>query len=252
MLKNPQFPVKVLVISMQGSTQRRTRMSAQLDELALDWSFLDAVIGTSLNPLPKEYDASTREKLYGYPMSPGELGCFFSHRLAWTQCSTLGMTCLILEDDTELLPSFPRAMKIALSISPHWDLFRMHGIRDGQTYPIKRFDDLMLLENLQDPSSSAAYLCSPKAALQLLKASESFAVPIDDFLEFRFQHDLRILAIKPYPINAGIGESTITGRKKPTMNVRQKLSRELHRLPLAIKKLVWRIKRRYLDKPAID
>ncbi len=252
MLKNPKLQIKVLVISMPGSTQRRTQMSAQLEAMELDWGFLDAVIGKDLDPLPKQYDAHRRHALYGYPMSPGELGCFLSHRLAWEQCLILDETCLILEDDTELLPSLPRAFEIALSISSHWDLFRMHGIRDELTYPIKRFDDLMVLENLQDPSSSAAYLCSPKAARQLLRESESFAVPIDDFLEFRFQHGLRILAIKPYPINAGIGESTITGRKKPAMNARQRVSRELHRLPLAIQKYVWRIKRRYLDKPAID
>lgn len=227
-------------------------MRHQLDGFGLDWEFLDAVIGKDLNPHPPEYDEKMRLRLYGYPMSPGEMGCFMSHRLAWLRCSALQQPCLILEDDTEIQPSFARVLDIALANQSQWDLFRMHGIRDVPRYPLKRFDDFMLLENLKDPSSSAAYLCSPASAERLLGCSSRFAVPIDDFLEFRFLHHLRIWAVNPYPIHAGVGESTITGRKKPPMKPSQRISREFFRLPMAIKKSMWRIKRRYLDRPTIS
>jgi glycosyl transferase, family 25 len=250
MQKPAEFEIEVLVVSMPSSSERRTSIRRQLDALGMRWRFLDAVVGKDLPQPPEQYAQKKRLDLYGYPMTPGELGCFLSHRLAWQECARQGLVFLVLEDDIELQPSFPKALQAAAQTQQHWDVLRLHGIKSTPDITRKNFGDLRLVENLKDPSSSAAYLVTPEAASHLLARSESFFAPIDDFLEFRFDHRLRLLAFKPNPVAAGIGESTIIRRTKPAMSQFKRLSREVHRIPLALKKAFWRLKRLHWDRPS--
>lgn len=241
--------LKTLVISIKGQEDRRSYISKTLNDLGLNWEFIDAVIGKNLNGFPIEYNASKRLDYFGYHISQGLLGCFLSHRKAWERCIELNQTCLILEDDAKPMPEFMEALQVALDIQDHWDLFRLHGIYEKKYLSLGHIGSFEIIENLKDPSSAAALIVKPEAAKALLKYSQSFYMANDDFIECRYVHQLRILAIKPYPVNIEHAlPTTITDRYKPKLSLKKRLLKELYQAKHGFRNATWRIKRRLLHK----
>jgi glycosyl transferase family 25 len=241
--------LKTLVISIKGQEDRRSYISKTLNNLGLNWEFIDAVIGKNLNGFPNEYNASKRLDYFGYHISQGLLGCFLSHRKAWERCIELNQTCLILEDDAKPLPEFMEALQTALDIEDHWDLFRLHGIYEKKYLSLGHIGSFEIIENLKDPSSAAAFIVKPSAAKALLKHSQSFYMANDDFIECRYLHQLSILAIKPYPVNIEHAlPTTITDRYKPKLSLKKRLLKEMYQAKHGFKNSIWRIKRRFLHQ----
>lgn len=241
--------IKILVISIKGQEDRRSYISQTLNGLGLDWEYIDAVVGKNLNGFPAEYDAQKRLDYFGYHISQGLLGCFLSHRKAWERCIELNQTCLILEDDAKPQPEFMDALQTALNIQDHWDLFRLHGIYEKKYLSLGHIGSFEIIENLKDPSSAAAFIVKPEAAKALLKYSQSFYMANDDFIECRYLHQLRILAIKPYPVNIEHAlPTTITDRYKPKLSLNKRLLKELYQAKHGFKNSIWRIKRRIFCK----
>jgi GR25 family glycosyltransferase involved in LPS biosynthesis len=105
------------------------------------------------------------------------------------------------------------------------------------------FDDVTVFENLDDPGSAAAFLIKPGAARVLLERSTPFFMMNDDFVEARFLHRQRILALKPYPFLAGWGDTTIRDRGKIKLNLPTRLRREVYRAPLGVQRFIFQLKR---------
>jgi glycosyl transferase, family 25 len=227
---------KTLVISLVDQTARRERMTHQLNQTGCDWEFVDGVKGASLGIYPAEYDRRSRLAYYGYDLTWGELGCLMSHRKAWQRVVDLNQTCLVLEDDVTILPNLKRALFIAEKLDAFWDLFRLHSGQDKLPVQLINLDGFKVFENLDDPGSSAAFIIKPAAAQRLLLTSSKFFMMNDDFVEARFLHGQRILALRPYPFEAGWGDSTINDRRAPRLGVLTRLRREFYRAPFGLKR----------------
>jgi glycosyl transferase family 25 len=237
---NPFCEITVFVISMKEALERRKNVSSQLNARSIDWSYIDAIVGKTFNDFPEIYNRKKRLRYSGFDMSMGEIACFLSHRKAWEKCVAQNKTALILEDDFQMLENFGEALSVALSTEHMWDIFRLHSHHPILTSNVLKYGEFEVFKHLKDPSSSCAYLVTPKAATELLKSSSRIHVPIDDFLERIWEHKLRILAIKPIPISIKFETSTIIDRKKPSMDFLQKISREIYRIPDAIYKIYYR------------
>ena len=149
-----------------------------------------------------------------------------------------------MEDDAKPLPHFIQALNTALAIQGQWDLFRLHGIYNKKHLSMGQLHSFEIIENLKDPSSAAAFLIKPSAAQKLLAYSESFYMPVDDYMECRYLHQLRILAIKPDPIN--IAEelpTTIADRRKPQLSISKRLLKELYQANHGLRNFIWRLQR---------
>ncbi|MEY4724182.1 MAG: hypothetical protein RL043_331 [Pseudomonadota bacterium] len=227
---------KTLVISLVEQTVRRERMTQQLNQAGCDWEFVDGINGASLGAYPPEYDRQKRLAYYGYDLSWGELGCLMSHRKAWRRVVDLNQTCLVLEDDVTLLPNLERALFVAKKLEAYWDLFRLHSGQDKRPVQLAKLNGFTIFENLDDPGSAAAFLIKPAAAKKLLETSSPFFMMNDDFVEARFLHGQRILALRPYPFEAGWGDSTINDRRSPRMGPLARLRREFYRVPFGLRR----------------
>lgn len=246
---NVASEIKVFVISLKDQGDRRSYISKTLNNLGLNWEFIDAVIGKDLRNYPTEYNVKKRLNHFGFHISNGLLGCFLSHRIAWQKCVDLNQICLILEDDAKPNNEFIEALQIALSIQNNWDLFRLHGIYEKKFLNLAQIGQFQIIENLKDPSSAAAFLIKPQAAKQLLLHSNSFYIPNDDFMECCYLHKQRILAIKPYPVEiAHELPTTITDRYKPKLSIKKRLIKEMFKTMHGINKSLWRLKRRLFYK----
>lgn len=203
------------VISLTESNERREMVHAQLSDCPyISWEFLDAVDGRKLMSDPPEYSRKRAKRLMGWTLTDGEIGCFLSHRLAWRKCLLKDTMILILEDDFLIKPILPAALEFAVDNISAWDVLRLQAIHDhGSRAIITQNGDFAMVQNIGDPFGCTAYLVKPAAANILLKQSEQFYEPVDNYLENEEMHGLRMVAVKPYPVDITHLDSTITGRE---------------------------------------
>jgi glycosyl transferase family 25 len=222
---------EALVISLPEALDRRRRAAVQLAECPVPWQFIDAVRGAALPAPAPEYDARTRMRRFGYPMSGGEIGCFLSHRAAWRRCIARGAPVLILEDDFELVTGIEQVLRTAGRYLPRCDLLRLQGLHPKAARILERSESEQLVWELIDPRGSAAYAVAPPAAARLLQLTNRFWVAVDDFFGRDWEHGLKVFSVWPYPIAATVFASSISGRIKPALPPWARLRRELHRAP---------------------
>jgi glycosyl transferase, family 25 len=91
--------IAVYVLSCESARERRALMKTHLDELNIEYEFVDAVEGAKLDPAYRESLTPNRN------MAPGVLGCYLSHIQVYERLvATRTPVALILEDDTVLDP----------------------------------------------------------------------------------------------------------------------------------------------------
>lgn len=204
--------IQLLVISLAGSDERQKKVQSELGKTKFTWRFLDAVRGSTLEKPPVEYQADKVKKLLGFELTPNELGCFLSHKKAWQACVDKDAITIIFEDDFYLLPHFERVVQF-LSDNPEiWDAVRFQGLSNVPQELIEDAGEFSLVRNLGDAVGATAYIIKPHVAKKLIAASSDIYEPLDHFLEHHQKHQLRFLAINPYPVDITGVETTIADR----------------------------------------
>ena len=204
--------IQVLVISLAGSDARQQKVRAELDKTSLQWHFLDAVRGSSLAIVPKEYKPNKVKGLLGFELTPNELGCFLSHKKAWQECVDKNVPTIIFEDDFCLLPHFEKTIHFLMNECTSWDAVRLQGLSDVPQEQIQSLGEITLVRNIGDAVGATAYLLKPSAAKILVEASSDIYEPLDHFLEHHQKHHLEFLAISPYPVDITGVQTTIADR----------------------------------------
>ena len=133
-----ELNIKTLVISLKDAYSRRDKVISSLVTTCLPWEFLDAVDGRKLSAHPPEYNPKKVERLLGFQLTPGEIGCFLSHKKAWQNCLNSNQITLILEDDFLLKPHFMEALDIAINkiIQEIWNDWCRKQLRHQKYMPI--------------------------------------------------------------------------------------------------------------------
>jgi glycosyl transferase family 25 len=99
--------MKILVISLPDSQNRRAAVTDKLAAKQIPFEFLDAVNGkTDQHPYFKNYNENKFLINRRRKAALGELGCYVSHLLAWEKCLALNEAVVVLEDDFELTDNF--------------------------------------------------------------------------------------------------------------------------------------------------
>ena len=205
------------------STHRREKVVQEMSKLSLPWTFLDAVDGRKLQyPIP-EYTPKKVKRLLGFELTPNEIGCFLSHRKAWSLCVKNNLPTLIFEDDFIVLPHFEKVLDTLLNHANSWNLVRLQAIEKSTPQMIQSFEDFSLVRNDN--------ILQPNATKILLEHSNQVYEPLDHFLEHHQKHGVPMLAIQPYPVDITRVESTIADRpddRKPIKGL-NKIMRSIHR-----------------------
>ena len=103
-MKHPVF-----VISLTRSTERRRLVREHFTDKQLPFDFMDAIDGKALPPglVEKWYDDNKFRNVYTgrEPLTPGELGCFFSHMTVWQRIIDSNLPgAFVMEDDVFMHP----------------------------------------------------------------------------------------------------------------------------------------------------
>ncbi|HEX5787854.1 MAG TPA: glycosyltransferase family 25 protein [Woeseiaceae bacterium] len=224
--------MKIFVITLSDSVARQQHAAGQLQAEALAFSFFPAVPGAEAMRSP-EYRVSERNFLLstGRKVTPGEVGCFASHKLLWKLCVQLDEPILVMEDDFQLAAEFPGALRALESHVGECGFIRLQSERRARKRQVRTLGRFTLWRYTKAPNSAMCYGLSPLAARKLLAHADRIGAPVDVYMKRAWRHGQRMYGITPYTVSeSALSEVTqIVGRAKARKSVTTRLSRTLAR-----------------------
>lgn len=230
---------QIRIISLKNQVKRRRQMSLLFSDSDCNWDFFDAIPGKEIAPFLNHYDRLKRLRFPGHDLTPNEIACFISHREVWKQCVDAGNDFLILEDDAYVLhKNFHVEQTLILASEIRRKVGDKFLVRLGNGGYRKDFLEVSPLSNQlsivrykKDPLCALAYMVSPSMATELIKNSERFFLPVDDYMWNLGESGALVLDIEPACFYAAVEDnpSTIGDRKKSKMNLFGKIKREINR-----------------------
>lgn len=216
--------MKVFVISLQDSHDRRARILSRISKLGMEAEVFDAIDARSTPDAKLEYSKIRRRLFYGKGMTAGEVGCARSHLAVCAEIVRRGLECaLILEDDALLLDDLPQALRVLEGLRERWDIIRFLGkpkhVRRSRI--VRHLEDELTLRRLYGtPAGAYGYVVNKQAAERLLHLGRALWAPIDVMHGQVWRHRLRVFCVAPSPIlpdfdvESTIGESRFEKSRK--------------------------------------
>jgi glycosyl transferase family 25 len=191
-----------LVINLDKSQQRLSRISARLDELKMPFERVAATYGADLNDrqLKAVYSESLNAKSYRRPLSRAEIGCYMSHLKAWQTIVDRELACaLVIEDDLVIDAPLKDFIESLSHSTDSWDIVKFYCRKKnpkvtsrtaiGSGYDLCRFQKI--------PIGNLAQLITLEGAKKLLAARQTFGRPADDDIQHWWEADLNVLSVFP-------------------------------------------------------
>jgi glycosyl transferase family 25 len=208
--------LKIVLINLPRSVERREKMEQRLAILGLPYELLPAVDGRAAwERLLPSMDLRAFERHVGRDVLPGEVGCYHSHLQAWHRLiASDSQVMLVLEDDMVFHEDFVDALRTALRGRAHWDMLKLAKIRAKQPVCQGMLGPYRLNAYLGAATGFGAYLVQRETAQRLLPALLPICAPIDRELEQVHRYDVRHFGLEPFPCHPqDEGQSTITGER---------------------------------------
>lgn len=242
--------MKIIVISLADALKRRQRISEQLNSLGLEFEFLDAVRGTPEMYHESEYQQKWRQNFWGSELTPGEIGCYKSHRLACMKAVEYNQPVLILEDDLLIKTELKEFLgKLDAEIEQlKFDILRISGLFPKPYYRIKD-GSFEFIRYLKHPHGTQGYVIKPKAAQKYITYLAGIYMPIDDAMDSDFIHKLTIYGYLPYLVEHDwdIG-SNIGHRGKIKVSMLVKCNKQFLRSWWSFQRVLFNLKNYLYDK----
>lgn len=231
----------IFVINMPTATDRRAAIAQQLTALGLEARWITATRGADMTEaeVTQVYDESLNRKYFRRALSPGEIGCYVSHREAWQSLlNSTADSAIVLEDDIHLNEHFSNAVDV-LTVGRQFDIIKLS---DDRNCPIKKTapasGPFTWASYKRVPNCANGYAISRSGAQKLL-SRQQFYRPVD--IDFQFHHELAlsVAGLTPYSVEAApnypssIDSQGKNGSRKtftwPWRNWRYRLSLFAHR-----------------------
>ena len=247
--------IKIVVINLPSSCERREHISRRLTELELPFTILNATDGRKKNdPALLLYNDKRRLIEKGHSLTPGEQGCFVSHRKVWQLCVEENVNILVLEDDVELSESLPLILKESENLLNNYHYIRLgRGTAKRSLSFLRKWKTKKTLTNrfylvkyLRGPSCAHAYIITPKAASRFIKKSQQWWWPVDDYMDMEYFNGQYNFGIEPPIINQRGIPSDIGGVKKTKRTIPTRIRKEFFRYIDIIRRNIFNFK--YLVK----
>lgn len=183
-----------LLINLKTSQDRLQEISETLTKLNINFERVEAIDGRLLSESTKRrltypLDHFDSKVKFTRELTPGEIGCFLSHRECWKKLlASREKFALVMEDDIKIssiacgymtnsnwIPSDVSICQLSClnaiqkgRIDPHWLPIDQNIKLVSPIYPI--------------PLGAQCYIISRDAACKAIELSEKFPCPVDDFL----------------------------------------------------------------------
>jgi len=235
------------VINLDRAPERLEHFRAEAHAAGLGFERLQAVDASLMTPAQC---MAWVDKSAIYALSPSEIGCILSHRLAWEKIAASGAAWgAVFEDDACLSKDLGMILAQAAAAPEDIDIIKLEAtggekiLLDPNRLPFAGRH----MQKLRGLSvGSAGYLISSRACRRLIEAPRHYAVPLDVYLfstrrgAFR---NLSVAIVAPAPVvqsckrmngsDQPVLASQITDRRQrilPRLSPAQLVKREIHRV----------------------
>ncbi|MDF1717062.1 MAG: glycosyltransferase family 25 protein [Antarcticimicrobium sp.] len=231
-----------LIIHMSASTTRRPNAEALLRTLP-DAQLVEAVDGrdpaqvTGVTIRPGDAHAPA----YPFPLSPGEIGCFLSHRRCWRRILAEGWEyALIVEDDLEVDPGRLRLALdlIAQQATPDSYIRLPVKAREKPARVLAEEAGLALVLPRVIGLQTVAQVVGRGAAERLLAATATIDRPVDTLLQMHWitgQPVHSLLGSGARELTADLGGSTIQKKTRTGSKLAREFKRAAYRAQVALR-----------------
>lgn len=201
-MPTPEQPYNVLGIAQPTETARRQHLDDMLSTLGMHYDLVKTSPPVHQNRWEEVgFNHQKSLAMIGRDLSPGEIGCFLSHRNAWITAAQSDRPSLILEGDAKLTPASRRVTE-QLAARPHkWELAMLYYSKCvPSAWYQQRLDDDFILAKFANRRAYClgAYMVTPSGAQKLVDLSKEFYLPADDFVSGGWiRKDLDMFAVVP-------------------------------------------------------
>ena len=234
--------MKIFVISLRTAEVRRAEAIEQMAKYGVQFKFFDAIEGAAGH---SDWFSGIDHRLFAintrrHDPTPGEIGCYASHVSLWKWAVDHDQPVIILEDDFQLEPDFPKVIDNLKPLVDQFGFIRlqsMHGPRAllkrlrPAAWEVLRRDGLSVHYLSDPPLYALAYAISPEAARTLTRASATLFAPVDKFIQQTWIHETPIYALNPAVVSMSpqAEHSTIGGRRNKSINPYVLLNRVIYK-----------------------
>lgn len=194
--------LRLFVINLARSPDRRQFMSEQLLRLGLPFDVFRAVDGHTLTDGDLvAYNREKRLRSFGDDLTPTEIGCYLSHYRLYRKIVTERIPrAVVFEDDTEISDDLPAILR-ALENSPEsWEFIRLAGLRERKGKEVAYLGHGYRAVRLRHTAcGSQAYIVNQQGARKLLDYGKEITRQVDITIDRYWENGLRIMAVQPYP-----------------------------------------------------
>jgi glycosyl transferase, family 25 len=179
--------MKIFVINLESSTDRKNNVQVQLNKMELTAEFFNAIDGNSHeHPIFKKYDPDLRMKRKGKLLSKGQLGCFTSHFLLWNKCVQLNHPIIVLEDDAYIFENrFLKFLESSKLFSSTYECVRLFDNRTKHHSAIlvEKFEGFHIAKFTKGHMRATGYYLTPKGAKKFIRHAEPLFLPVDIYMD---------------------------------------------------------------------
>ncbi|MCZ4058658.1 glycosyltransferase family 25 protein [Pantoea sp. LMR881] len=151
--------MKIFIINLKNSTERRAKMEQQLRLLGLDYVFTEAVEGNKLSSDEKTNATST----LNYAFLDGEIGCALSHQAIYAKMIADNIEqALILEDDVTLPENLKNILDSITFPSASAAIILLSRVNKYYSKPLHEVTAGYCLHKTQQATTAHSYIINKK------------------------------------------------------------------------------------------
>lgn len=213
--------MKIQVISLKTSDQRRESISRQFELLDTEFEFFDAITPEYAPEHINGYDEEEFTVNCGRPATATEIACYASHLALWRRCVEEGVPYLILEDDALLDDMFLTGLLVASSQMSKLGFIRLSVPEPSTSVIIRKFGPISIHYCCRVPLIALGYAISPGTAEQLVRHGATIEEPVDKYLQRYWRHDQPVFAVEPPVVRLAdhAAVSDIGAREMPKLSL---------------------------------
>ena len=215
--------MKIFVISLTRSDERRSHVDDQLRSQDVSYRFFDALDGKAGYKISFDsFDITQFIMRTGRLATPGEIGCFASHRHLWQHCIDIDEPILIMEDDFELTAEFSSAVAKLEVLVARYGYLRLQTESRGKSVKHVDTGEFSIHFYTKVPHGAGAYCISPGVARAFHLSSQILTAPVDVFIKSVWEHRQPLFGLLPYTVKLS------RMAQHSTIGVRRKLRKDAH------------------------
>ncbi|WP_130835226.1 glycosyltransferase family 25 protein [[Erwinia] mediterraneensis] len=214
--------MKIFIISLAHSFERRSAMQAQCEMLGLSYEIIDAVNGKDFS---KE-EVKKHTRLNNYAFLPGEIGCSLSHIYIYKKMLTDNIEeALVLEDDVLLPDNLPNILEKVSIAQEEPKVLLLSRVNKYLKRPVRKVSPNIKIHKAHHATTSHSYIINLGAAKNLSQALYPVWITADKWNLFEDLSLIKVEAVIPAPVNLGqaASKSTINAQKEdPQLQFRKR------------------------------